>query len=344
MLYSTNSQEFKKFLKPSQYVEITQGGYGVMSLHYAQNNSKNIQGFYTNKINTCLAVVVEKDNKNCYFLHYDGTASDLCMKEFFNNATKCVVFYNPRLDWECNYNKVKNLCLLANVKKLSAFDKEGAGYLYYYVGSGSEDSVKVQHCFQSHPAKELKHSLNMIINLLKVASDKTLILDKQFDNGWVIDNQKLVDQLNLYTNFVKSYPNDHIVNSDDICNYLVNKAKSDGSLKEFVFKDNEILPRPEDDHGTPPTVEQYSQLIRYKMKDNIMQYLKTIEEREVLKELPIIDKKVEPIKIQQSIVSFEEIITQPNVDTASKNYIDPNMLKVIGSGSEPWENSEDLYC
>ncbi len=45
-----------------------------------------------------------------------------------------------------------------------------------------------------------------------------------------------------------------------------------------------------------------------------------------------------------SIVSFEEIITQLNVGTTSNNYIDTNVLKVIGSGSESWENSEDLYC
>lgn len=56
-------------------------------------------------------------------------------------------------------------------------------------------------------------------------------------------------------------------------------------------------------------------------------------------------KKVEPIKIQQSIVSFKEIITEPNIGTASNNYIESNVLKVIGSSSDSWENNEDyLYC
>jgi hypothetical protein len=55
-------------------------------------------------------------------------------------------------------------------------------------------------------------------------------------------------------------------------------------------------------------------------------------------------KKVKPIKIEQSNISCEEIITESNVKIVNSNYTDPNVLKVIGGGSESWENSEDFYC
>jgi hypothetical protein len=55
-------------------------------------------------------------------------------------------------------------------------------------------------------------------------------------------------------------------------------------------------------------------------------------------------KKVKPIKIEQSNISCEEIITKSNVEIVNSNYTDPNVLKVIGGGGESWENSEDLHC
>lgn len=55
-------------------------------------------------------------------------------------------------------------------------------------------------------------------------------------------------------------------------------------------------------------------------------------------------KRSEPIKIKQNLSLIEEPNIELYIGTLADHHIDPNVLKVIGGGSELWEGGDDLYC
>ena len=218
--------------------------------------------------------------------------------------------------------------------------------------------------------KELNSHLNTFLRPLQDSYKLYYYLrdtNTIFNDLIVLDNP---NNIHADTNIVHYFPNSKYLDKNymgvsKLCCGYCHKYLDENNYQHRgthgVCDDQWKLPWPKEKEPSPMELKfkkSVNKIANFDQSNQPIQYRKlsfdSFEENiPISKEKTLWDFKVElgfikkskPVKLEQNLSLIEE----PNIEsylvaTSGDHHIDPNVLKVIGGGSELWEGSEDLYC
>jgi hypothetical protein len=175
-----------------KYIGITQGCAGTIQIN---DQDSSILGLYTEKIKTCLGIVLLRQDGKVSLFHYDGRQSTKSISEWLVDGLpiiKCDVWYNPyyasNKEYQSNiktFNSLTHLLKATAISfmKITTIDNSdyGGGYIYIDFSANLASSGNIDW----HPQKQVLHPLNMLNGLMNDGIQEVPIYILYNNKAWL---------------------------------------------------------------------------------------------------------------------------------------------------------------